>query len=205
MFPEANRREKHLLGGLGLQVLVVGLLVFVYTQAARQLNYQRGQFLKFQEQLSAAKAQVAKAGSPDLEKLRAQVAELEGRLAALKTLPELAKTLESSAKERFGFHDVTLMVGVVEKTVQSDLPDRPAVAANLVGLELKGAASTRETAAFLDSLTSSLSKFLFPLQSMQLEAQAPNQQGPLAVRLKWLVAVSPESESAPTATAPSAH
>lgn len=193
MFPEADRREEHLLGGLGFQVLVVGLLVFIYTQAARQLNYQRGQFLKFQEQLLAAKSQVAKAGKPDLEKLRAQVAEMEGRLAAPKTLPELAKTLESSVKERFGFHDVTLMVGVVEKTVRSDLPDRPVVEANLVGLELKGAASSRETAAFLDSLALSRSKFLLLLQSMQLEAQAPNQQGPLAVRLKWLVAVSPEA------------
>ena len=197
MFPEANRREKHLLGGLGIQVLVVGLLVFVYTQAARQVNYRRGQFLRFQEQLSAAKAQAEKVGQPDLEKLRAKVTELESRFVSSQAVSELAKTIESAAREKFGFREVTVAVGTTEKTVRSDLPGRPDVEANLVGLELSGSAATRNIAAFLADLTSSPQKFIFSLQSLRIEARASDQPAPVAVHLKWLVAVSP-SPAAPS-------
>ena len=188
--PEHHLREHHLLSGLGLQVLVVALLVFVYTQAARQLNYQRGLFLRLQEQLGAAKMQAAKGGKPDLNKLRAEVDQLEARLATPRMLSEWAKALESSAKERFGFHEVNVSVGAVEKTVGVDLGEKAAFETQMVALEFKGTAATRNAAAFLASLASPELKLLCPLQSMSLEARGPEQNDPITLRLKWLVAIS---------------
>lgn len=183
-------RETHVLSGLGLQVLVVAVLVFVYTQAARQLNYQRGLFLRFQEQLAAAKMQTAKSGKPDLARIREEVNRLSARLATPQILSEWAKALESSAKERFGFHEVTVNVGAVEKTVAADLGEKAALEAQMVALELKGTATTRNAAAFLAELASTDLRILCPLQSMRLEAQGPEQTDPVTLRLKWLVATS---------------
>ncbi len=180
------------MSGLGLQVLVVAVLVFVYTQAARQLNYQRGLFLRLQEQLTAAKMQTAKSGKPDLAKLRAEVDQMEARLASAQMLSEWAKGLESSAKERFGFHEVNVNVGAVEKTVAADLGEKSVLEAPMVVLELKGTATTRNAAAFLAGMASPELKLLCPLQSMRLEAQGPEQADPVSLRLKWLVAISPK-------------
>ncbi len=191
--PEPSRRETHLLSGLGLQVLVVALLVFIYTQAARQLNYQRGQFLRLQEQVAAAKVEVAKAGKPDLEKLRAEVEGLKSRLVTLQFLSDWAEVLGPSVRDRFGFQDVTFNVGGVEKTMNLNLGDKPAVEIRLVGLEFRGTSTTRNAAAFLESLAPSNLKLLCPLHSMGGEAQAADQPFPAVFRIKWLIAVSSES------------
>ena len=51
---ELGRRERHLISGLVLQVVVVGISVFVFTQAIRYLKYERTRFLELREQISQA-------------------------------------------------------------------------------------------------------------------------------------------------------
>lgn len=191
-----DRRETHLLSGLGLQVIVVALLVFVYTQAARQLNYQRGLFLRLQEQMAAAKTQAAKAEKPDLNKLRAEVDQFAARLSTPEMLSEWAKLLESFATDRFGFHEASVSVGAVEKTMEIDLGGKAVFETQMVALEFKGTGTTRNAAAFLTSLASADLKLLCPLQSMRLEAGAPDQADPVTLRLKWLVAISSKPAAA---------
>ncbi len=79
-----DRREHHLLGGLGAQILIVALLVFVYTQALRNLKMQRELQGRLQEQLTMAREGLARpiSASADLKALEARLREIRSGWAA---------------------------------------------------------------------------------------------------------------------------
>ncbi len=190
-------RERHLLGGMGLQVLLIALLVFVYTQAARQLRYQREQFLRLREQVAACKAQVTRAGQPDLSVVRARVNRMEGRLINPRSLSGWVAALRVAAEEKFGFQGAVVRVGSVEKTVRAELERGFSYEASLSGVEMEAKASTQEVASLLEALSGSDSQPLCPLQEISLEALPSDGPDPVRVRLKWLVAVAPPAEGEP--------
>ncbi len=187
---ELGRREKHVTSGLVFQVIVVGVMVFAYTQAIRQVKYQREMHSRLTEQLAVARSHASK-GVPDLEKLRAQVAETEAQIGTSQVLSEWAKTVETLAHDKFNFRDLQVKVGAAaEQTIPLKLDGRPPTEIQLQPLELEGASTTRNAAAFLARLSQIGSKVLSPLEMIEMEAQPADQPLPVKFHFKWLVAVS---------------
>lgn len=189
---ELGRREKQILSGLGVQVLVVAILVFAYSQAARQLKMQREMFLKLHEQLQSAKLQVAReSGRLDLEKLRAEVVKLEDQLLSSGALQLLAQRLEDLAQDRFGFLDLELKEGAVEKRLEIPVKGGLGLTIELKSLQIKGTATSRNVAALLAAIHHPGFKLLCPLEEIELKTAKEKEPLPVAVELKWLVATVP--------------
>ncbi|MBI3318956.1 MAG: hypothetical protein HYZ90_07470 [Candidatus Omnitrophica bacterium] len=196
---ELGRKESHLLSGLGVQVLVVALLVFVYTQAARQLSSQRRMTNEMREQLALAKAEVAREGPPNLAEWKAKVAGFKQGLVTRQMLSERARNMERMAKEEYGFRDLKIKVGEnPEKTIAVPMTgEERSFEVHLYSLELTGSSTSRRGADFLSNLNRSNLKLLCPLEVVEMKALPPDQPMPVEFRLKWLVAVSSEAAAEP--------
>lgn len=193
---EYGRRENHLLGGIGVQILIVALMVFAYTQAVRQLRNRGELKVRLQEQLVVARDQLAKHGKrPDLAALQAQVAELKGTLISSEALNELGNRLEKLAREEYGVQG--LQVRVSERPTQTltvPLNGRLDFEAHLHSLELSGFTSSRNTAALVAAVGAVSAKLLAPLVGMEVKKADPlKSDQPVRVSLRWLLAVSPET------------
>ncbi len=203
---ELGRREPHLLSGLGVQILVVALLVFAYTQAARQLKHQKEMVLQMREQLTQAQVRVAKEGKSDPGQFKGQLLQLRSSLITPDQLADWAKRIELLARDRFGFEDLQVTVGDPERTIPMPCADRPIFEVQLYALELEGKTTSRSCAGFLASLRQPNVKLLCPLETMELQAQALETGFPLKVRLHWLVAaVAKKPGTLPAAVDPSSE
>lgn len=198
---ELGRREHHLLGGIGVQILIVALMVFAYTQAIRQLR-NRGELKdRLQEQLVVARDQLAKHGKrPDLAALQAQVAELKATLISTEDLDEIGNQLEKLARE--GYAVQGLQVRVSDRPTQTltvPLGGRLDFEAHLHSLELSGFTTSRDAAALVTAVGTVSAKLLAPLVGMEVKRADPAKSDqPVHVSLRWLLAVSPDSDgSAP--------
>ena len=187
---EHRRREHHLLSGMAVQLVVIGLLVFAYTQAARNLNYQRGLYLQLKEQLANARQEVRSKGEPDLAGLEARVADVQSSLPKVDALPDWAKTVEGIARERFQLRESAVRVGSLEKVV-IHLVEKTSVEIPLYVVELKGEATSQQVAGLVGTLNQPALKIVSPLDEIELQALAPGQPVSLETRLRWLVATGP--------------
>lgn len=181
-------KERSLLSGLVVQVLVIGMLVFAYTQAARQLKYQRSMYLELKEQLTRAKSQVEKAGRQDLAQMQAQLFELESQMATPETLSDWARRVEILARDRFRFQNLQVKTGPEIKTIRVPVGGNPDFELRLQTLELSGSATTRDAAGLVASLNVAGTKFLCSLETMELKAQVPGEELPVHLYFRWLVA-----------------
>jgi len=174
---------------------VISFLVFFYTQAARQLKYQREEYFQLKEQLVRAEAQVIRQGQTDLNQLQAEVLKVETYLPTREALMDWAQQSEPLARDRFGIHDFQIKVGASERNIpvvfQSSFPFE----VQLLSVELQGTTTTRNTATFLESLKDPGIKLLCSLDAMELEASNPDQPQPVRLHLKWLVATSSTTPS----------
>ncbi len=197
---ELGHKEKHLLSGIGIQLLLIGLLVFVYTQAFRQMNARHDLYLKMKEQVAHAKAQLAKQAAPDLARVQADLLnEMPFYLATPDILAEWSKRLETVARDQFDFRHVEVTVGnAPEKVVSFPTAGRPPVEVHLYPFELKGEATTRDAARFLKAIQNYQMKVLAPLSSLQIEAADTEQVKPVVLHLKWLVATAPKTDDQKT-------
>jgi len=191
---ELGHKEKHLLSGMGVQLILIGLFVFIYTQAFRQMNARHELYLKMKEQVTHAKAQLAKQAAPDLARVQADLLnEMPFYLATPDILAEWSKRLEEVARDQFDFRHIEVTVGnAPEKVVSFPMAGGPPVEVHLYPFELKAEATTRGAARFLKAIQNYQMKVLAPLSSMRIEAADPEQVKPVVLRLKWLVATAPK-------------
>ncbi len=196
---EHGRRENHLLGGIGIQILIVALMVFAYTQAIRQLK-NRGEVKdRLQEQLIVARDQLAKHGKrPDLAALQKQVAELKGTLISSEALDTIGAQLEELARTSYGVQG--LQVRVSDRPTQTltvPLDGRLDFEAHLHSLELSGFTTSRNAAALVSAVGTVSAKLLAPLVGMEVKRADPAKSDqPVRISLRWLLAVSPDSDGA---------
>ncbi len=182
---ELGRKEQHLMGGIGFNILIVGLLVFAYTQAVRQVNLGKDLSLRLREQLIVAREQLARqSGRTDLALIQAQVAELKGSMASPDGLDGQAGRLERLASERFG---------VEGKVTVSEQPVKKVSEIFLHALEMKGTAQTHALAGLAAAVGDPAFRPVCPLVEMELHLAGPGENRPVEFLLKWLVAVSPDS------------
>ncbi|MDO8730624.1 MAG: hypothetical protein Q7J69_05555 [Candidatus Omnitrophota bacterium] len=191
---ELGRKEQHLLGGIGFNILIVGLLVFAYTQAVRQVNLSKDLSLRLREQLTVAREQLARqSGRTDLAQVQAQVAKLKGSMVSPDGLGAQAARLERLASEQFGVEGkITVSDQPVQK-VSVPLEGQPALEILLHSLEMKGTAQTRALAGLAAAVGDPAFRPVCPLVGMELHPAGPTENRPVEFLLKWLVAVSPDS------------
>lgn len=182
---ELGRKEQHLMGGIGFNILIVGLMVFAYTQAVRQVNLSKDLSLRLREQLTVAREQLARqSGRMDLAQIQAQVAELKGSMVSPDALGAQAARLGRLASERFG---------VEGKVTVSEQPVEKVSEILLHALEMKGTAQTRALAGLAAVVGDPAFRPVCPLVGMELHRAGPGENRPVEFLLKWLVAVSPDS------------
>ena len=201
---ESEHRERHLLGGLGLQIFMVGfgvLLVFAYTQAIRQAKREGDLRARFQEQLTIAREELGKQPSRSMElaHLQAQVESLRARLLAFDAVAGRAEQIRQIAGAEFGIDAVR--VEVSESPVETwdlPMPGGTALQIQLYSLELEGAGTSREIAGLLERLKGSAAEPA-PFQAMTiLELKASEGTGPekpAHLFLRWLIPATVPSEN----------
>ena len=193
---ELNGKERHLLSGLLLQVLVVAALVFAYTQAVRQLKVQHERVLRLREQLIVADAKMKEKPGQELDHLQGELTRLTGLLSTREELEAWAKELGRMAQEEPGVSEPKVAVGMVERKIEVPIEPLPPFKVELYALELTGKTTTRSVAKLLSAVDRGRMKRLCPLETLELKSAA----GPtpsVEARLKWLVAVSDRAAAAP--------
>ena len=203
---ELGRKEQHLMGGIGFNILIVGLLVFAYTQAIRQVNLGKTQALRLQEQLTVAREKVARQGGKvETAKLQAKLEELKSSLVPQGALESQARRLERLAKERFGIRDAKVKAGEApSEKISVPLEGQPDFEVHLYSLEMKGTAGSRGVAGLLSGVSDPAFKPLCPLVGMELKAADSAASRPVEFTLKWMMAVSPDSAASPGEALPPA-
>ena len=203
---ELGRKEQHLMGGLGFQLLIILLLVFAYTQAVRQVKLAKELSGRLREQLTVAREEVARQGGrPDVSVLKARVAELKSALISREGLPLQAKRLERMAQERFGIRNARVSsAGQPVEKLSVPLEGQPDLEIQLCPLEMKGTAGSREISGLLDEVSDPAFKPLCPLVAMELKTTEPAGIQPVEFVLRWVMAVSADSSSGSSEPAPSA-
>ena len=195
---EHGRREHHLLSGIGVQILMVALLVFAYTQAIRQLKHSGEMRDRLEEQLTVARDQLARhSRRPDVESLQREVAELKSTLLSKQGLEELAHQLRDLVEKEYRVRDLEVKAG--DRPTQAlsiPLDGRMDFEAQLYVLELSGATTSRTAAVLAAALGRPSSKLLAPLVAMEMKRSGPKEEEPVRLSLRWLLAVSPGSTEA---------
>ncbi len=207
---ELGRKEPNLLSGIWVQIALVALLAFAYTQAIRQVKLQRGLQVIRQEQLALAREEVAKhGGKSDLANLQAQVTELKSFLVAPDRLAVQADRLKALAEQQFQVQNVQMKVGSASiEAVTIPMEGRPDFVVQLYPLEMTGSTTSRNLAGLMQRIRDRVSKALSPLVAIEMRASEPGSADPVDFSLKWVVAVeaghpeassesSPESVEAP--------
>ncbi len=192
---ELGRREHHLLSGIGVQILIVALMVFGYTQAIRQLKNRQDLRGRLQEQLAVAREQLAQHSKrPDVAALQAQVAELKAPLLSSSMLNEAARQLTDLAKKEYGVEDLQVKVGERPTQVLNiPLDGRLDFEAHLYPLELSGTTTSRNAAALAAVMSDPSVKLLAPLVLMEMKQSGPGEDQPVRLSMRWLLPVSPSS------------
>ncbi len=191
---EFGKRESHLMIGLAIQIFVITVFVFGYTQALRQVNYQRDLCMKLREQLAGSREQVKRYDHPDLEKVRAQeLRPWEAQVPAVEDLGNWGERFASFARNEFGLGSLEVRPGTSpEESIKIPQENGKAgVELQLYGLELEGIGTTHNLALFLESLRRSDVKLLYSLESIKLRIADPAKVSAVHFRLKWRVATRP--------------
>lgn len=187
---ELGRKEHHLFGGIFVQILLVGLLVFAYTQAVRQLNHGREMFTRRQEQLTVARDQMARRPAvPDLSGLQGEVGKLKESFAGESELNSQLHRIERIAQSR-GLKEVQVRkTDVPVDTLTFPMQGRADFEVRLFGLELAGQGSTRGVANLLAALSDSGTQPALSLATLSLRTSEIDADQPVQFSLRWLVPV----------------
>ena len=187
-----HRKEMHLLSGLGVQILIVGLLVFAYTQAIRQVKYQRELFQRLQEQLTMAREQMARQGpTPDVEAMRAQIQKIRPAFLALEEVSPQVDRIKVLAQQ--GFHLRALRWNQSEEPVDSftvSIPGRNDCEVALYSLEMGAQGSARAAAGLLASVGPDSELPVFPLRELEIQGDLTEPEAALQISCRWLLPVA---------------
>ncbi len=184
---EWGTRERNLLSGLVVQVIFIGIIVFLFTQAVRQLRYQHSEYLELKKQIKACRIQAAK-GKPELVSLETEVSRLKSQFATAQDQNELITRLEFLARKQFGFDDLQVRLSKVpKKLVKSAGGEEPPLPVETLTLQLDAKTTTRNGAGLLTSLSQGGVGVLCPLRSMQIKTKDLTGTLPVQVHLEWIV------------------
>lgn len=184
---EWGTRERNLLSGLVVQVVFIGIIVFLFTQAVRQLRYQHSEYLELKKQIKACRLQAAK-GKPELTPLESEVSRLKGQFATAQDQSELITRLELLARKQFDFDDLeTRLSKIPKRLVKGSEAEGPPLPVETLTLQLDAKTTTRNVAGLLASLSQGGIGILCPLRSMKMKTPDLTGKLPVQVHLEWIV------------------
>lgn len=186
-----ERREHHLLSGIGAQILIVALLVFIYTQAFRNLKMQRELQGRLQEQLTMAREGLARqaSGSPDLKVLEARLRELRSGWVASDGLAaeaaDLKKTVQAGRLQAAELKVSEVQAEIIR--VPSD--GQQELAVQLFPVEMKARGKSRHLAQALSAAadTAGPSRPLAAIEMKRIESA--DSEEPMECAVRWLIPV----------------
>jgi hypothetical protein len=188
---ENERKEQHLLRGLILQILLIALLVFAYTQAFRQLKKVAADRDRLNEQITIAREEVARqaVSHPHLVELYTQARQLQASWVRMDHLAPQAAQLKRQAQS-VQFKEVRIQVAEMpQKTLQIPLEGKEDLKVDLYPLELTALGTTWNLAQLLAEIQNQTEP-LMPLVSFQLQAAPSQPDGwPVSLTVRWLVPV----------------
>lgn len=189
---EQQRKENNLLSGLGVLILIVALLAFAYTQAIRQVKYQRELFQRLQEQLTMAREQMARQGpTPDVEAMRAQIRKIRPAFLALEEVSPQVDRIKALAQQQL--HLRAARWNQSEEPVDSftvSIPGRKDCEVSLYALEMGAQGSARSVAALLASVGPDSELPAFPLRALEIQGDPTESGAALQVSCRWLLPVA---------------
>ena len=187
---EHGRKEIHLLSGLVVQILMVGLLVFAYTQAIRQVNYQRDLHQRLQEQLTMAREQVSRQGpTPDVSIVQAKIQALRAGFLSPGTLAAQADQIRLLTEKEFKLKGVRWeKPGEKTSSFSISIPGRDDFKVDLYELEMEGETATSEAGALLATLEPASGQPVLPLVNLEMTG-TPQADRPVHVLFRWLMPV----------------
>ncbi len=193
---ELGHREKHLLGAVWLQVALIGLIVFAYTQAVRQLNYQKERQIRLQEQLVMAREQVSKqaAAPQNLEALQDEVSDLRSQMSLLEELPEIGRRVKELGEKKYGLSMLRMKEGDSPVgTLDFPLQDRQNQRIDLYLLDCWGKGSSRQIARFLAHLNHVKFRPLMALVSLNCSGSEEKSEPLVEFTAQWVVPISSDA------------
>lgn len=186
---ELGRKESQVVRGIAVQLAVVGLLVFAYTQAIRQVKHQRGLQLQLQEQLTMAREQMSRqAVTPQLALIQEQVQQQGAEFLPAGSMAEAVGQVQRLAENVFDLQGLQWEKGPEPVNwVCILVAGRDDFEVELVELKMNGPGSSRALAGLLSSAAGSP---MLPLMEMELTARPDSSGPPLEASLRWLVPVA---------------
>lgn len=191
---EGGARERNLMSGLVIQVVIIGIVVVLFSQALRQLNYQHSEYRGLKKQIKACQVQVAR-GRPDVTHLEAEVARLKSQFATPQGQGEWTKRLETLSRKQFDFEDLHVKLSKMPKRMPQ-APNATAAALPLetLTLQLEGKATTRGGAGLVSSVSQGGIGILCPLRSLGIKTANLKESLPVQFHLEWMVPLFGEEE-----------
>lgn len=185
---ELGHRERNLLSGISVQILIVGLLVFAYTQAIRQFKHQRELFGRLQEQLTMAREQMARvAVTPDLAAVQGQIQALQARFLAVDSVEKEVERIKLLAEKELGLHHLQWERKKEPMNwIYVPISGRDDFEVELVGLEMKGQAPSSSVAWLLASMAQPP---VLPLTELEMTARSGDADPPVDVSFRWFLPV----------------
>lgn len=192
---ELGGKERNILSGLFVQILIVALLVFVYTQAVRQIQHQRELLHMFEEQLTLARETLAEVGAePDLTALQERMARQAARFPSRSAVEENLDRLQDLARETYRIRDPSVEFSKMPvRTFTLTDEGRPNLEIALYAVEVEGSAGSREAARFLAALSAARFVPLCAMTSAEFQAAESVSRRPVHFRARWLVPVLSET------------
>lgn len=184
----SERREHHLLSGIGAQILIVALLVFVYTQAFRNLKMQRELHGRLQEQLTMAREGLARqvSGSQDLKVLEARLRELRSGWGASDALAaeaaDLKKTVQAGRLRAVEFK----VSDIPDEIIRVPSDGQQELVVQLLPVELKAGGKSRHLAEAVAAAAGTS----YPLAAIEMKRVEPaDSEEPMECTVRWLIPV----------------
>ncbi len=185
-----DRREHHLLGGLGAQILIVALLVFVYTQGLRNLKMQRELQGRLQEQLTMAREGLAHpiSASADLKALESRIREIRSGWAGPDGLTGQAAGLKKVV-EGGRLRVVEFKISEVPAEIIRVRPDsQQELVVQLLPVELTARGRSGHLAQLLSAAAGGHPRR--PLAAIEMKRlEAADSEEPMECVVRWLVPV----------------
>lgn len=197
---ELGHKERNLLSGIGVQIAIVMVMVFAYTQAMRQVKLQRERLTRLQEQLTVAREELAKlaATRPGPSQVEQELAELKSSWAAPEGVLAQVGELEKLVREGHGLSEFRVKAGrEPADELQIPLDGGEPLEIRLYPLEISGYGASRAIGGLLAHLAAPGSKPVRILAELELKGAGEGRPEPVQFLARYHVPAVAGSPSGP--------
>lgn len=197
---ELGHKERNLLSGIGVQIAIVMVMVFAYTQAMRQVKLQRGRLTQLQEQLAVAREELAKRKATHAvpSQVEQELTELKSSWAAPEGVLSQVGELEKLVREGHGLSEFRVKAGrEPADQIQIPLDGGQPIEIQLYPLEISGYGTSRAIGGLLAHLAAPGSKPVRILAGLELRGAGDGRPEPVQFSAKYRIPAVAGSPAGP--------